>query len=576
MEGGTVGSTTIGNLTPTASIGEKGVQEFFCKRCNEDISEAEAINSHFNHLEDLYPLINNIIENLPKYQSHHSITSRSLLGIEKYIEGAGIEKCIESYVQGTGRAFNDLRRRVMEERERAKERMRESLFVRELGNTQEGMRGEILTHLPMLKGELDGIIRALHSAEDEGGYKQVLHLLQERKKGEMREKVEKFKDYYMREKEFLGGIRKLREAEVVYKRDHPALKSLIPLTKGICRTEKLSTFIQNSSHLYIFNALMYESEKRYLGDYIVPYNYALGDAHGRLFLFGGNYKEMGEGGTGTDFHTHTHTHPHPETPVLINSCSEIKPLTGELINHPSMSRKKRRMGVCFITPYFYIMGGDGEHVQGEGIYLNTVERFSITSHQWDLAPPLNERKACAMGCTFRDRWIYVFGGYNHTDLSTIECLDTKGLQGISISNSGALSVPCHTPHSLTADVKLSLSQIAPNTQPKWTVINLSLQGKENWQSAQNLGCKQLKDRILIFGGFSQGAVSTKAYYYTPASNTMLKTKHQLELGDSFLTTAPKIVGGKLFAVGTHRNDIHLFDVKEEVWCLIKKNNWILG
>ena len=95
-------------------------------------------------------------------------------------------------------------------------------------------------------------------------------------------------------------------------------------------------------------------------------------------------------------------------------CSDTQSLDvtlGKMMQKSNMKFAKIGNAVCYLKhsgkDYLYSLGG-----KGDGKRLNVCERYSVLDNKWELAASMKLARAAATACTFDNRLVYCFGGFN--------------------------------------------------------------------------------------------------------------------------------------------------------------------
>ena len=188
--------------------------------------------------------------------------------------------------------------------------------------------------------------------------------------------------------------------------------------------------------------------------------------------------------------------------------------------------------------YIYSIGGMDENSS-----LRQVERYDINRDVWEEAPQLTEGKHLVGACCFRDRNLYVFGGYNNTVpgvLGTIEFLDL-------------------------------------NLYQRWRKVFLTPETSNLWSPRLNSGCIQVSyEYILIFGGFDGVEAMSDTLLFHVASRQVHRSRRMDSPGIFPVNLTPPIFFEKLiyaFSVKPMRN-LHCYDISQSYWSTVPPNEWL--
>jgi hypothetical protein len=94
-----------------------------------------------------------------------------------------------------------------------------------------------------------------------------------------------------------------------------------------------------------------------------------------------------------------------------------------LIPTAQMNFARSGHGICYLKDFIYVAGGFGENNE----FTESCEKYSIQNNEWINIARLNLRANNACLCSFRDRFIYKFGGKSAENMlnKTIERYDPE-------------------------------------------------------------------------------------------------------------------------------------------------------
>ncbi len=172
--------------------------------------------------------------------------------------------------------------------------------------------------------------------------------------------------------------------------------------------------------------------------------------------------------------------------------------------------------------------------------IPACEEYSVDKKKWRDCAFLNEKKMWVSVCVVDSRYLYAFGGSTNLkpkESNLIECLDTTDL-----------------------------------TAKFWTKIELA-SGKDFWPRSFFVGSLQIApDNVILFGGLVDKSEVDSTYYFNPKAKTITKGP-KLARPDAFYRTKPGINGNELAVVGSSEGDMHIYNIVEKKWTLIKKAMW---
>ncbi len=167
----------------------------------------------------------------------------------------------------------------------------------------------------------------------------------------------------------------------------------------------------------------------------------------------------------------------------------------------------------------------GENSDG---HLNSCEVFDVGKNIWTSLPNLSERKSYCTACTMDEARVYLFGGYTNVNgaqkkFDTVEMLD------------------------LGAGNK------------EWTVVKLAR--RAGWTARQDVGALQVSEKgILLFGGAQKGTT----LLFNVESREMESAGSMGET-DQFYQRTAKLIGEKVFVMGSGPGKVWCYDLKAQKW-----------
>lgn len=206
----------------------------------------------------------------------------------------------------------------------------------------------------------------------------------------------------------------------------------------------------------------------------------------------------------------------------------------EVLPNMNVSRSNHTL-VAVADKLLYAIGGCNTKAE-----IPACEEFNIAEKKWKGCATLNEKKMWVSVCVVDSRYLYAFGGSTNLkpkESNLIEFLDTQ------------------------------------DTAAKmWTKVELSA-GKDLWPRCFFTGCLQVEpDRVLLFGGLVESNEVDDSYYFSPSTKTMVKGP-KLERKDAFYRTKPGVNGKEVMIVGSNEGDMHIYNIADKKWSLIKKSMW---
>lgn len=175
----------------------------------------------------------------------------------------------------------------------------------------------------------------------------------------------------------------------------------------------------------------------------------------------------------------------------------------------------------------YCIGGCGEQ------FLTSCEKYNILDNKWTTLPvSLTQNKGYVSICTFEDKKIYCFGGYNTTEkkIDRIEMLNTsKEIKG-------------------------------------WRIIDLKLASGTMWIGRYQMGCVQnTPTSILLFGGCTN-TIEPTTFKFSVKKKKMEQEKSQLNMPAIFTSSTPVVClqNGNIYSICSKGN-LHIFLSEKNMW-----------
>jgi N-acetylneuraminic acid mutarotase len=222
-----------------------------------------------------------------------------------------------------------------------------------------------------------------------------------------------------------------------------------------------------------------------------------------------------------------------QTAMRLTVHEEEDPTVEKLANM-NVSRANHTMAALNASLIF-VIGGCNTKAE-----IPSCEQYKVSTKKWDAIASLNEKKMWVSVCTFQQKFLYAFGGSTKmkpAESETIEFLDT--------TNAAAKT---------------------------WSLVSLA-SGKELWKRCFWAGSMQIDpETILVFGGLANKAEIEDVYMFTPKQNKLVKGP-KLMRPDAFSRTKPGIYANELIVVGTSECDLHVYNIPDKKWRLIKKAAW---
>jgi len=236
-----------------------------------------------------------------------------------------------------------------------------------------------------------------------------------------------------------------------------------------------------------------------------------------------------------------------ENKTLLRSTYEYEILekTGTLRQKADLI--KGRFGhkaISVIDSFIYALGGIVSSFLGTK-YTNHCEKYDRVFDRWVEVKPLYESKGYMSACHFRERFIYVFGGFSDDvaseSSSTVEFFDTM------IESEG------------------------------WKIVKFTNVNKK-WAPISQAGVVQLgRQMLLLFGGrVNKSQFTADCYLYNIKDNTMKQLECKIASPTAFYQRQIVAYKDELYAFDTNENNMHIFDPVAIKWNVVKRADWEQG
>ena len=211
---------------------------------------------------------------------------------------------------------------------------------------------------------------------------------------------------------------------------------------------------------------------------------------------------------------------------------------------PKATMVKGRFGhkaISVVDSFIYALGGVINSFLGTK-YSNHCEKYDRLFNRWVEIKPLIESKGYITACHFMERFIYVFGGFRD-DL----CLESS------------------------ANIEIYDTMVESEG---WKFVKFNDEGSR-WLPVSQGGAIQLnKSSLIIFGGrVNKAKFSSDSYIYSIKDNTMKMIESKIENSTSFYQRQVVLYKEQVYAFDGDKNDLHVFNVNEMKWILVKKEEW---
>ncbi len=233
-----------------------------------------------------------------------------------------------------------------------------------------------------------------------------------------------------------------------------------------------------------------------------------------------------------------------ESKTLLRSTFEYELLERGNVLHQRADLLKGRFAhkVISVTDSFiYALGGIISSFLGTK-YTDHCEKYDRVFDRWVEVKPLHESKGYMSACHFKERFIYVFGGFSDDvaseSSSVVEFFDTM------IESDG------------------------------WKLVKFVNVNKK-WAPISQAGVVQLgRQMLLLFGGRSNKAqFTTDCYLYNIKDSTMKQLECKLANPTAFYQRQIVTYKDQVYAFDSTECNLHIFDPVSIRWNVVKRAEW---
>lgn len=217
--------------------------------------------------------------------------------------------------------------------------------------------------------------------------------------------------------------------------------------------------------------------------------------------------------------------------------------TGNILSQKADMLKGRfgHKNISVIDSFIYSLGGVTGSLLGTK-YTNHCEKYDRVYDRWVEVKPLHENKGYMSACQFKERFIYVFGGFSDDvaseSSSIVELLDTM------IESEG------------------------------WKIVKFTNVNKK-WAPISQAGVFQIgKQMLLLFGGrSSKSQFSADCFIFNIKDNTMKQLECKTAHATSFYQRSIVTYKDELYSFDATENNLHIFEPLGIKWKVIKRSEW---
>ena len=233
-----------------------------------------------------------------------------------------------------------------------------------------------------------------------------------------------------------------------------------------------------------------------------------------------------------------------ETKTLLKNTYEYEILEKAGTLQQRADLLKGRFGhkaIAVTDSFVYALGGIISSFLGIK-YTNHCEKYDRVFDRWVEVKPMYESKGYMSACSFRDRFIYVFGGFSDDvaseSSSTVEFFDTM------IESEG------------------------------WKIVKFNNVNKK-WAPISQAGVIQLgRQMLLLFGGrTNKSQFTSDCYLYNMKDNSMKQLECKIASATAFYQRHIATYQDELYAFDSNENNLHIFDPVAIKWNVIKRADW---
>jgi len=197
--------------------------------------------------------------------------------------------------------------------------------------------------------------------------------------------------------------------------------------------------------------------------------------------------------------------------------------------------------IAVTDSFVYALGGIVQSFLGTK-YTNHCEKYDRVFDRWVEVKPMYESKGYMSACHFKERFIYVFGGFSDDvaseSSSTVEFFDTM------IESEG------------------------------WKIVKFTNVNKK-WMPISQAGVVQLgRQMLLLFGGrTNKSEFTSDCYLYNIKDNTMKQLECKIANSTAFYQRHIATYNDEIYAFDSNENNLHIFDPVAIKWNVVKRTEW---
>ena len=220
--------------------------------------------------------------------------------------------------------------------------------------------------------------------------------------------------------------------------------------------------------------------------------------------------------------------------ITIMKSSDTMDIIKDKLSNMNVPRANHTM-IAIANKKLYVVGG-----YNSAGNISSCEEYDIDENKWRIIPSLNEKKKQVSVCSYKDQYLYAFGGCisdKVTASEIIEYLDTKD----------------------------SLAKT-------WESIKI-VSGLDLFKNTHSPGVVAVSaDCILVFGGVTNDKIRDLCLEFDPIKKTFIKAKSLLEK-DWFYTTKYGMKTESFSIVGCRNGGLHTYDKLNKKWEFMPKPIW---
>eukprot|EP00826_Nyctotherus_ovalis_P056382 TRINITY_DN7599_c0_g1_i14.p1 TRINITY_DN7599_c0_g1~~TRINITY_DN7599_c0_g1_i14.p1 ORF type:complete len:213 (+),score=85.87 TRINITY_DN7599_c0_g1_i14:30-641(+) len=194
---------------------------------------------------------------------------------------------------------------------------------------------------------------------------------------------------------------------------------------------------------------------------------------------------------------------------------------------PRSTRKESSAASDVYKRQIFVMAGEN----AEGV-MSACEKYEIKEDRWRRMPSMN-RKRCGLSCCTVGGWIYAGFGWDQTNLSSVERLETEGSE-------------------------------------EWELVRLGK--KLAVEGVQVAGMAAVSgSEVLVFGGYKETEELTTDAFILNIKDNVVRRVSGLARPEAFLSSEIRRVDDTVYSFGYTKGGLHKYDIAKDKWTFVAQD-----